>query len=56
VFGTGVLGGGLGLVLLLLWARVRSRAHTLNQAAAGTVLGFVAPYLELTLLAPWLGL
>jgi hypothetical protein len=56
VFGTGILGGGMILVLLLLWARVRSRAHTLEQAAAGTVLGLTAPYLELALLAPWLGL
>jgi len=56
VFGTGILGGGMILVLLLLWARVRSRAHTLVQAAAGTVLGLTAPYLELSLLTPWLGL
>jgi len=56
VFGTGILGGGTALILLLLWARVRSRAHTLKQATAGTLLGFAAPYLELTLLAPSLGL
>ncbi len=42
-----VLGTGLILVPLLLWARVRSHAHTLEQATAGTVLGLVAPYLEL---------
>lgn len=42
-----VLAGGLILVPLLVWARVRSRAHTLEQAVAGTVLGLLAPYLEL---------
>lgn len=42
-----VLISGLLLVPLLLWARVRSRAHTLGQATAGTVLGLVAPYAEL---------
>ena len=56
VFGTGILGGGTILVFLLLWARVRSRAHTLEQAAVGTVLGLAAPYLELSLLVPTLGL
>jgi len=45
--GGAILGTGLILVPLLLWARVRSHAHTLEQAAAGTVLGLVAPYLEL---------
>ena len=42
-----VLGLGLVFVPLLLWARVRSRAHTLGQATAGTLLGLGAPYLEL---------
>lgn len=42
-----VLVGGLVLIPLLVWARVRSRAHTILQAATGTALGFAAPYLEL---------
>ncbi len=42
-----VLLAGAVLVPLLLWARVRSRAHTLGQATAGTVMGLVAPYAEL---------
>lgn len=42
-----VLGVGGVLVPLLLWARVRSRAHTLAQAVAGTAMGLVAPYVEL---------
>lgn len=50
-----VLVGGCILVPLLLWARVRSRAHTLEQAAAGTVLGLVAPYLELHVLIAGVG-
>lgn len=45
--GTLVLGLGALLVPLLLWARVRSRAHTLAQAVAGTAMGLVAPYAEL---------
>lgn len=45
--GSIVLGIGALLVLLLFWARVRSRAHTGAQAAAGTALGLVAPYAEL---------
>lgn len=56
VGGGGILGVGLGVVSLLLWARVRSRAHTLGQAVAGTGLGLVAPYLELSLMLPALGL
>lgn len=52
VLGTAGLGrivliGGIVLVPLLMWARVRSRAHTLPQAAAGTALGLAAPYVEL---------
>jgi hypothetical protein len=50
LYGGGILSAGVVLVALLLWARVRSRAHTLEQAAAGTVLGLVAPYLELSVL------
>lgn len=45
--GEAALVAGAVLVPLLLWARVRSRAHTLGQAAAGTVMGLVAPYAEL---------
>jgi hypothetical protein len=55
VLGRAVVGGGLVLVPLLLWARVRSRAHTVGQAAAGTALGLVAPYVELYLLFTVLG-
>lgn len=47
--GRAVLGTGLVLVPLLLWARVRSRAHTVGQATAGTLLGLAAPYGELAL-------
>lgn len=50
-----LLGGGAVLVLAILWARVRSRAHTLGQAMAGTGLG-LAPYVELYALAQWTGL
>lgn len=54
--GDTVLAVGLALVPVLLWARVRSRAHTLGQATAGTVLGLVAPYLELYVLVSTFGL
>lgn len=50
-----LLGGGAVLVLGVLWARVRSRAHTLGQAVAGTGLG-LAPYMELFALARWIEL
>lgn len=50
-----VLGIGIVLVPLLLWARVRSRAHTLEQAVAGTMLGLAAPYGELLTLVSVLG-
>lgn len=56
IVGGSILGVGLIVVPLLLWARVRSRAHTLGQALAGTGLGLVAPYLELSLMLPALGL
>lgn len=55
VLGRAIVGVGLVVVPLLLWARVRSRAHTLEQAAAGTMLGLVAPYVELLLVLPVLG-
>jgi hypothetical protein len=48
-------GGGAVLVLVMLWARVRSRAHTPWQAVAGTGLG-LAPYVELLALSRWVGL
>lgn len=50
-----LMGGGVVLVLVMLWARVRSRAHTPWQAVAGTGLG-LAPYVELLVLARWVGL
>jgi len=50
-----LLGGGGVLMLGMIWARVRSRAHTPWQAVAGTVLGS-APYVELLVLARWGGL
>lgn len=53
--GRGMLVGGAGLVAVVLWARVRSRAHTLGQAVAGTGLGLI-PYVELLALARWMGL
>ena len=56
VIGRAVLGTGLVLVPLLLWARVRIRANTLEQATAGTVLGLVAPYLELFVMGTAMGL
>jgi len=55
VLGRAIVGVGLVVVPLLLWARVRSRAHTLEQATAGTILGLVAPYVELLLVLPALG-
>jgi hypothetical protein len=56
LIGRAVLGTGLVLVPLLLWARVRSRAHTLEQATAGTILGLFAPYLELLAMTTAMGL
>jgi hypothetical protein len=56
LLGRAVLGVGLLAVPLLLWARVRSRAHTLEQATAGTMLGLVAPYVELLAVDAVLGL
>lgn len=47
--------GGVVLVLVMFWARIRSRAHTPLQAGAGTILGG-APYVELVALAPTIGL
>ena len=54
--GRTILGIGVVLVPLLLWARVRSRAHTVEQATAGTALGLVAPYVELYAVLSLLGL
>ncbi|PSQ97137.1 MAG: hypothetical protein BRD55_03815 [Bacteroidetes bacterium SW_9_63_38] len=51
-----ILSVGAVLVPLLLWARVRSRAHTAAQATAGTVLGLVAPYAELYAVLSLVGL
>jgi hypothetical protein len=50
----GVLGGGTVLVLAMVWARVRSKAHTPWQAVAGAGIG-LAPYVELLALARWVG-
>lgn len=51
-----ILGIGVVLVPLLLWARVRSRAHTTKQATAGTLLGLAAPYVELYAVLSILGI
>lgn len=56
VVGRAVMGGGAILVPIMVWARVRSRAHTLRQAVAGAGLGLAAPYLELLTLAHSVGL
>jgi len=56
VAGPAVLVGGAGLVGLMVWARVRSRAHTLSQAVAGTSMGLVAPYVELAALSAAIGI
>ncbi len=53
--GPGVLAAGIGGVALVLWARIRTRAHTPLQAVAGTGLG-LAPYAELLILAQGVGL
>jgi len=55
VVGNGVLAGGAVLVGLVLWARIRSRAHTFWQAGAGAGLGLVS-YAELLILARFVGL
>jgi len=55
VVGPAVLLAGMGLVGLMLWARVRSRAHTLSQAVAGAGMGLVAPYAELAALSATIG-
>lgn len=47
---------GAVLVAVMLWARVRSRAHTVPQAVAGTVLGLIAPFAELFAIDVVLGL
>jgi membrane-associated phospholipid phosphatase len=38
------------LVLLVMWARVRTGAHTPGQVVAGAVFGLVLPFLELMVL------
>ena len=46
-----VLGAGLlALVPLLMWARVRTGAHTRGQVWAGATLGLALPYVQLTAL------
>ncbi|MFB6097869.1 MAG: hypothetical protein ABEK84_01910, partial [Salinibacter sp.] len=54
VVGSSLMAGGAILIGGMLWARVRSRAHTPEQAVAGAVLG-MAPYGELLILAEWIG-
>lgn len=49
--GTILVGGGLALVPLLAWARVRSGAHTAAQVVAGSAFGGLAPYVELILVS-----
>lgn len=44
------------LLPLLMWARVRTRAHTPAQVLAGTAFGLVVPYAELWLVVRALGL
>ena len=44
------LTGCLFLIPVVMWARVRSGAHTQKQVWAGTLFGFFIPYLELTVL------
>lgn len=56
LLGQVVLGAGFVVVPLLAWARVRSRAHSMGQAIAGTGLGLVAPYVELWVLNLTIGL
>lgn len=46
----GVLLALLPLLALLVWARVRLRAHTPGQALAGAAVGLALPYAELMLL------
>ncbi|WP_233992500.1 hypothetical protein [Salinibacter altiplanensis] len=53
--GPAVLIGGAGLTGLVLWARVRGRAHTMGQAVVGAGVGLVAPYLELMALSGAIG-
>ena len=55
VAGHGLLIGGALLMAVMMWARVRSRAHTSWQVVAGTGLG-LASYGELLLLAQTVGL
>jgi len=42
-----VLGSGMVLVLLMLWARVYTGAHTVLQAVVGMTMGLIFPYAEL---------
>jgi len=51
VWGRLLLGGGLLLVPLMAWARVRSGAHTRAQVTGGSLFGLLAPYLELLALS-----
>jgi membrane-associated phospholipid phosphatase len=46
----------LVLLPLLMWARLRVKAHTLGQVVAGTVFGLVVPVVELFVIVQALGL
>jgi membrane-associated phospholipid phosphatase len=46
----------LVLLPLLMWARIRVKAHTLGQVVAGTVFGLVVPAVELFVIVRALGL
>lgn len=48
-----LLSSSLLPVALLMWARVRSGAHTKLQVLAGALFGGLVPYAELWLLAQW---
>lgn len=50
VLSPGPLAGLLPLLGLVMWARVRTGAHTAGQVAAGALLGLALPYAELHLL------
>jgi membrane-associated phospholipid phosphatase len=46
----------LALIPVLMWARVRAGAHTLEEVVGGTVFGLIVPYAQLLLIVHLLGL
>jgi membrane-associated phospholipid phosphatase len=46
----------LALLPLLMWARIRVKAHSLGQVVAGTVFGLLVPVVELFMIVRALGL